>query len=151
MISLATGAGAGTGGHADGDTLSNIENITGSAHDDTLTGNDENNILIGGGGNDTITTGGGNNTVTAGAGDDTINVGNGVNHIDGGTGNDTVSFAAVTTIGTLSLDDIRTSNDPTDSFVVTGVAVDMGTGAVEGANILINVENVTGTDRDDYL
>ena len=27
----------------------------------------------------------------------------------------------------------------------------MGTGAVEGANILINVENVTGTDRDDYL
>ena len=149
MISLATGAGA--GGHADGDTLSNIENITGSAHDDTLTGNDENNILIGGGGNDTITTGGGNNTVTAGAGDDTINVGNGVNHIDGGTGNDTVSFAAVTTIGTLSLDDIRTSNDPTDSFVVTGVAVDMGTGAVEGANILINVENVTGTDRDDYL
>ncbi|MDA8914990.1 hypothetical protein N9J51_01840 [Alphaproteobacteria bacterium] len=72
MISLATGAGAGTGGHADGDTLSNIENITGSAHDDTLTGNDENNILIGGG-NDTITTGGGNNTVTAGAGDDTIN------------------------------------------------------------------------------
>ncbi|MDA8881976.1 hypothetical protein N9I90_04605 [Alphaproteobacteria bacterium] len=27
----------------------------------------------------------------------------------------------------------------------------MGTGAVEGANILINVENVTGTGRDDYL
>ncbi|MDA8914991.1 hypothetical protein N9J51_01845 [Alphaproteobacteria bacterium] len=81
----------------------------------------------------------------------TLLIGNGVNHIDGGTGNDTVSFAAVTTIGTLSLDDIRTSNDPTDSFVVTGVAVDMGTGAVEGANILINVENVTGTGRDDYL
>ena len=27
----------------------------------------------------------------------------------------------------------------------------MGTGAVEGANILINVENVMGTGRDDYL
>ena len=45
-VSLATGHGG--GGDAQGDTLINIENLTGSAFNDTLEGNAGNNVLAGG-------------------------------------------------------------------------------------------------------
>ena len=51
-VSLATGTGS--GGDAQGDTLSNIENLTGSNFDDTLEGNSFNNVLVGGLGIDTV-------------------------------------------------------------------------------------------------
>ena len=60
VINLATGTV--TGGHADGDTLTSIENLTGSKHDDTLTGDDNDNVLEGGGGNDRLDGGKGNDT-----------------------------------------------------------------------------------------
>ena len=46
--------GIGSGGDAQGDTLSNIENLTGSNFDDTLEGNAGNNVLAGGLGTDTV-------------------------------------------------------------------------------------------------
>ena len=39
---------AGTGGDAAGDTLTNIENLIGSAYADTLFGDDAENVLAGG-------------------------------------------------------------------------------------------------------
>jgi glucose/arabinose dehydrogenase len=51
-VNLQTGRG--TGGDAQGDILGGIENVIGSAFNDTLTGNSGNNTLVGGGGNDTI-------------------------------------------------------------------------------------------------
>jgi Ca2+-binding RTX toxin-like protein len=51
-VSLATGRGS--GGDAQGDTLVNIENLTGSAFGDTLEGDGGNNVLLGGAGIDTI-------------------------------------------------------------------------------------------------
>ena len=51
-MSLATGIG--TGGDAEGDPLTNIENLTGSNFDDTLEGNAGNNSLVGGVGIDTV-------------------------------------------------------------------------------------------------
>jgi Ca2+-binding RTX toxin-like protein len=51
-VSLMTGMG--TGGDAQGDTLVNIENLTGSNFDDTLEGNAGNNKLVGGLGVDTV-------------------------------------------------------------------------------------------------
>ena len=57
-VSLVAGA-TNTGGDAEGDTLSNIENLTGSAHDDSLTGNDFGNDLSGGAGADTLNGGAG--------------------------------------------------------------------------------------------
>jgi hypothetical protein len=51
-VSLATGQGS--GGDARGDTLANIENLTGSGFDDTLEGNGGNNVLAGGAGADTV-------------------------------------------------------------------------------------------------
>ena len=46
--------GLGSGGDAQGDTLIRIENLTGSALDDTLEGNAGTNVLIGGAGIDTV-------------------------------------------------------------------------------------------------
>ncbi len=46
--------GLGHGGHAEGDILSAIENLTGSNYSDTLEGNAGTNILAGGAGTDTV-------------------------------------------------------------------------------------------------
>jgi Ca2+-binding RTX toxin-like protein len=51
-VSLATGLDS--GGDAQGDTPINIENLTGSAFNDTLEGNGGNNVLVGGAGIDTL-------------------------------------------------------------------------------------------------
>ena len=53
---------ANTGGHAAGDTFSNIENLTGSSHNDTLNGDDGDNILAGGAGADRLDGGDGTDT-----------------------------------------------------------------------------------------
>src|SRR3546814_17659561 len=49
-VDLTTGTGL--GGDAQGDTLSGIENLTGSNYDDTLTGDGGTNSLTGGNGNE---------------------------------------------------------------------------------------------------
>ena len=67
---------AASGGDAAGDTLSNIQNLTGSAFNDTLTGDAGANTLAGGDGNDTL----------QGLG--------GADVLQGGNGTDTASYAA---------------------------------------------------------
>ena len=71
---------AGTGGHAAGDTLTNIENLIGSGLGDTLTGNDEDNILRGGAGDDILAGGADADTYLFGSGDGTDTITD-----DGGT------------------------------------------------------------------
>lgn len=82
-----------SGGHAQGDKLSNIENLIGSSsHGDTLTGNNGVNRIEGGGGNDTLNGGGGSDTLLGGTGDDTYIINNSGLTITevSGEGNDTV-------------------------------------------------------------
>ena len=55
----AAGAGSASGGHAQGDTISNFENATGSAHDDNLNGDGTANTLKGLAGDDEIIGGAG--------------------------------------------------------------------------------------------
>lgn len=68
-VNLATGLGS--GGHAAGDVLYEIENLIGSAYADTLTGDDGANSIDGGAGNDVMAGGGGADTLIGGTGTDT--------------------------------------------------------------------------------
>ena len=112
-------AGLGTGGDAQGDKLSNIENLTGSNFNDTLEGNGGANVLNGAGGIDTISyehatasvavnlattkaqnTGGAGSdslsnfeNLTGSACNDTLTGSAGANAINGGAGNDTIRGA----------------------------------------------------------
>jgi Ca2+-binding RTX toxin-like protein len=63
--------GTGLGGEAEGDLLSGIENLTGSAYNDTLIGDAANNILIGRAGNDTLEGGDGADVLQGDSGSDT--------------------------------------------------------------------------------
>ncbi|MHC5198184.1 beta strand repeat-containing protein [Pseudomonas frederiksbergensis] len=96
QVNLLTGTG--TGGDAQGDVLSNIDNLVGSTFNDTLTGNAYANMLEGGAGNDTLYGGDGNDilygdsftvtgalAVTSSSADqaDTIYGGNGDDYIIG--------------------------------------------------------------------
>ncbi|HFC05193.1 MAG TPA: hypothetical protein ENJ55_05755 [Rhizobiales bacterium] len=71
------------------DTLTSIENLTGSAFNDRLVGNGADNVLTGGAGNDILKGKGGNDTFHGGDGDDKL---------VGGSGNDTLNGDAGTDI-----------------------------------------------------
>jgi len=73
-INLATGAMS--GGDAQGDSLSGIEAVVGSAFADTLTGDANINRLEGGAGNDTLDGGAGADVMIGGTGDDSYVVDN---------------------------------------------------------------------------
>ena len=101
-VSLTTGAG--TGGDAQGDVLSNIENITGSSYADTIEGNSGDNVLKGGGGTDTLTYA----HATSGV---AVNLSLTTAQATGGSGTDTVS----------SFENL-TGSDFNDSLTGTGSA-----------------------------
>ena len=62
------------GGDATGDSISNIENVSGSDHDDSLTGDSGNNVLLGN------------------AGADILDGQDGIDRLEGGEGNDVFIF-----------------------------------------------------------
>lgn len=91
-VNLATTTAQNTGG-AGTDTITNVENLIGSAYNDTLTGDGNANIIEGGAGNDTINGAGGTDTLSyenAGAGI-TINLATATGQNTGGAGTDTIS------------------------------------------------------------
>jgi Ca2+-binding RTX toxin-like protein len=145
-LAAATGTGQGN------DVLADVQNITGSAFNDTLTGNSLDNTIIGGAGADVIDAAAGNDTETGGTGDDTFNQGaaaNGNDVIDGTVG-DCFGGGDPTEIG----GDWVNYGDRTGNTVVR-----FGAGPVSGADanadgdaadagderdtILATIENVT--------
>jgi Ca2+-binding RTX toxin-like protein len=130
-VNLATGVGA--GGTAQGDELTSIENLTGSAHDDSLLGNDGVNVLSGGGDADLLKGAGGADTLNGDAGDDTLKGGGGADVINGGSGIDTVSYTESSARVVVSLN----SGSPSG-------------GDAEG-DALSGVENLTGSAHNDVL
>ena len=77
-----------TGGHAQGDRLTSIERLIGSAFNDTLVGNSGNNFLTGGTGQDTLLGREGSDMLIGGFQNDVL---------DGGEGTDTASFESAST------------------------------------------------------
>ncbi|NDC59746.1 MAG: hypothetical protein EBZ50_13175, partial [Alphaproteobacteria bacterium] len=96
-----TRTGAQSGGFAQGDILSGVENVTGSIGDDILTGDAGVNVLRGAGGDDRFDGGGGADTLDGGGGDDIYLINNSgvtIVEVDGG-GSDEVR----TTLGAYTL------------------------------------------------
>lgn len=94
-VAVNLSSGLGSSGDAAGDTLTNIENITGSAFDDILAGNNSPNTLTGGAGNDTLFGSDGVDILFGGDGDDLLDGGAGADTLNGGTtfgSNDTASY-----------------------------------------------------------
>jgi serralysin len=93
-VNLATGIG--TGNDAQGDTYTDIENLTGSGGADNLTGDAGANVIYGAGGNDVIRGGGGVDSLHGGDGNDQIYVDQTLDVVSEGVGggNDRV-FASV--------------------------------------------------------
>ena len=69
-INLATNTAS--GGHANGDIISNFENVKGTALNDTLAGNSDANSLYGNSGNDVLGGSTGNDYFDGGTGEDTV-------------------------------------------------------------------------------
>ena len=114
-VNLTTGKASGEGGN---DTLSNFENIAGSAFTDTLTGNAGANLVQGSLGDDTLTGMAGNDT------------------LDGGSGTDTAVFSGAKSDYTIS---VATNGDVT--------VTDKRTNAPDGTDLLKSVEYLQFSDQ----
>jgi len=79
-----------SGGDADGDTLTSIENIIGTGYDDQLRGGNEDNTFFGGNGDDTLKGRGGNDILNGGVGADYLEGNSGDDDLYGGLGADTL-------------------------------------------------------------
>ncbi len=121
-VTVSLVAGTGLGGDADGDTLSGIENLTGSANEDVLTGDAAANILDGGAGKDSLAGGTGNDTYLVDNVDDVITE-------NASEGTDTVVSTAATYTLAANVDNLTlggagningTGND--DANILTGNA-----------------------------
>ena len=128
--------GTGSGGDAEGDILVAIENVTGSAHDDSITGTIGLNTLKGGAGSDIL---------DGGEGDDLLNGGEGNDTLLGGLGNDTIE-ARANTDG--SLEDTIDGGGGIDQlqFNVSshGVVIDL-------TRDVVSIEHVIGSDYADHI
>ncbi|WP_419897618.1 calcium-binding protein [Roseomonas sp. USHLN139] len=98
-------------GDAAGDRFVEIENLIGSAFNDSLRGDDGANRIEGGAGSDALNGRGGNDVIVGGAGDDRLLGGDGDDLLIGGAGNDRLS-------GGSGADIFRMSRDPGTDIVV---------------------------------
>ncbi len=105
--------GVGANGFAQGDTYTNIENVRGSIHDDTITGDNGINKIIGDKGNDIINGMGGRDNIRGGIGNDTLDGGAGIDGLRGDAGDDVFVFLAGNALdNVLDFDDF--GNDQVD-------------------------------------
>lgn len=136
--------GSGALGDAAGDTFTSVENLTGSAYNDTLVGDGGANSIAGGGGADTAVGGAGNDTIDGGAGDDVLRGGGGNDSILGGTGNDSVT-------GGLGSDTIDggDGNDTILGGTPNGQEGIGGTGAIGSSFTAISLGTFADIDTDE--
>ena len=122
-------------GDAEGDTLTDIEHLVGSNHNDVLAGDGEDNLLDGGDGDDVLYGGpaGGDDEMYGGKGDDRIFGGKGNDILTGGEGNDYLK-----------------GGPGEDTFIVDGDDMDVLYGGTEKDTFQFFPSNVGGGSIKDF-
>jgi Ca2+-binding RTX toxin-like protein len=133
IVNLAAGAASGAAGN---DTLTGIENATGSAFDDTIIGSGAANVLSGGAGHDFLRGGAGNDTLNGGDGDDFLSGQADNDLLNGGAGFDRVAYSTGATAG-ITID-------------LSIVGVPQNTGS-QGFDTLTGIEHASGTIFNDMI
>ncbi|MBP7759740.1 MAG: type I secretion C-terminal target domain-containing protein [Alphaproteobacteria bacterium] len=176
-VNLATTTAQNTVG-AGSDTISNFENLTGSAFNDTLTGNTGNNVIEGGAGNDSINGSTGTDTAsyenataavtvslalttaqnTLGAGTDTLTA---MEHLRGSAFNDTLTGSSTdNTIEGGAGDDTMNAGSGSDTLLyasaTSGITVSLALTTAQntggaGTDTISNFEKITGSAFADNL
>ena len=131
-------------GDATGDTLTNIENLVGSAHNDILVGNGQANALTGMVGNDLL---------WGSSGDDFLTGGPGADRLVGGAGLDAASWAGSSEAVTVRLHSLKAAGGDAqgDSFPYTVDVAYTDADGAEQTESLPDVENLIGSNHDDIL
>lgn len=104
--------------------------ITGTSGNDTLIGTAGKDVICGLGGNDTLNGGGGNDILLGGPGNDRLVGGSGNDTLNGGAGTDTA---------------LHPGSAPVRASLATGFATGVG------SDVLLGVENLTGSNANDQL
>jgi Ca2+-binding RTX toxin-like protein len=129
-----TASTTGATGGAGTDTFSSVENLTGSAFNDSLTGSTAVNVLNGAAGNDTI---------SAGSGNDVLNGGAGVDSLVGGAGADDFVYNAASESTAAAFDTVNGfAANASDQFDLRGLAL---TGSYSGTTASANGVWTSGT------
>ena len=117
------------------DSLSSIENLTGSAFNDKLVGNASSNVIRGGAGGDTINGYGGGDFLFGEAGNDGFRASSGPDAFDGGTGVDFVNYSVQTEAVSAFLDGSGTNGRAALGDTFTAIENLIGSGI--GNDLLI--------------
>jgi len=123
-------AGTATGGEGT-DELRRIQNVIGSAHDDTLLGTPGRNTIFGLEGDDVLRGRDGQDELRGGSGNDDLAGGGGDDVVDGGKDVDLANFAS----------------SPAPMWINLAAGVAIG----EGADVLISIRDVMGSPHDDEI
>jgi Ca2+-binding RTX toxin-like protein len=118
-VVLATGRG--DFGDAEGDVITGVENVVGTAFDDALLGSAVANTLSGLGAGDSIQGLEGNDTLLGGDGDDALEGGAGADRLDGGAGADTINYFNSGTRVTVDLGLALCSGGEAQGDVISGI------------------------------
>ena len=126
--------------------------LLGDAGDDILIGGSGNDTLSGGAGNDILYAGGGNNVLAGGAGDDVFYIGSGDDIVYAGTGNNLIYGGGGNNViyGGPGVDTLDYSY-AASGVVVSLAAVEAVNNGSGGADVVLMIENVTGSAFDDVI
>ena len=125
------------------------DELSGGNHADLLLGGEQSDVLWGGLDDDEMRGGGGNDSMAGQAGNDTVVGGYGGDEILGGGGNDSVAPGRG--------DDVVNGGSGPDWVLYRSspravrVNLAAGTASGSGSDLLVDVENVAGTSRDDDI
>ena len=148
-------------GDAEGDTLTGIEHLVGSAHNDILAGDGGDNRLEGGDGNDDLFGGptGGDDEMLGGNGDDRIYGGKGNDTLTGGGGNDLLKGGPGDDVLIVDGDDMDVVNGGSGEDTFRFFPSNLGGGSIQDftdgedkidLTAFTNVSSINDLDIDDY-